>query len=88
MSDETLRAEFEALLRSRRYRGNPFAAERAALRAEVARLRALVSDFLQAIADVPMRAVDCDQETVRKLEKQLRAELARQTPSPADEKTK
>ena len=42
-------------------------------RTEATALRKLVREYLDCIADVPMRAIDCDQD----LEESLRASLAK-----------
>lgn len=45
------------------------------LQSRHARLRVLVREFLAEIKNVPFRAADCDNKTVRKLERQLRNEV-------------
>jgi len=39
-------------------------------------IKSLVREFLKEIEHVPMRAVDCDQEKVRELMKQLKEAVA------------
>lgn len=41
------------------------------LESEVERLRETISEFLDAISGVPMRAIDCNQEEVYRLQRKL-----------------
>ena len=43
------------------------------LRAELKNIKLLVRRFFDAVASVPFRAVDCDQDTVEKLREKLLA---------------
>lgn len=53
-----------------------FETERAnGLAEKVERLRKTISEFLDAISGVPMRAIDCNQEEIDRLQRKLEKEI-------------